>query len=640
MTKKRSLLLVSLLLVFGLVAIAPTAFAQNTVWGASAANENFGGRAQGYAEASGQVDLAQQGTSGTVQSGVEFIIAYTTGSASSSTPNVSVESPGSVTLTCTGNGSSPWPAVASPNNCGTWFGTPYLSTTTVGSFARVPVGSGPVVHIPFITQTIFANAASGNGSTLAVTVRLNNYNSGLWPAGGSVQAVATFYSPSPNSGLTITPNPSFAGTVELVNPDPAFTIGFGVWCGRGAESEEGCSNISQTAYVLLCLGVTDQPTYAKYFTLNVKENFAHAWTTESYEDFEDPGSSAPDTVTNGTQISVVLNNIPTNFGVSTWVGVPCYDVTATSSLYCPGGNLSITTSGSDHYWNPNPGNTGSVIFEYEATSIDAGSPENANISFVIYSKGPITTSALPCITAVAYKQPWGTSTTVNSPPNGYYTYMAYPPPGLPGIPFFNPTAAENAPLAVVCFNNCETNLLFPFILNYGPWDSDIAISNTTLDPLAYLGANPPAGYTVDQALINGSATPQTGPCALFFFSGGTGYPFTLAGALGSGYLTAPIGYGSTWTADLGAAGAIPGLKIGYVWAKCYFSQAYGYAEIIYDFGLAQALDSNYLAITIPSPQWSPRDQDGDGMGENATTPINITRWLAKEISGLYGSGHH
>jgi len=199
------------------------------------------------------------------------------------------------------------------------------------------------------------------------------------------------------------------------------------------------------------------------------------------------------------------------------------------------------------------------------------------------------------------------------------------------IPAFA-VVAENAPLNVVCFNNCETNLLFKFVINYGPWDTDLAISNTTLDPLSYLGNNPPTGYTVDPWLVAGSATPQTGACSLFFFSNG----YLQAGGAVSTFTTGPIIAGSTWTADLQAQGLIPGVRIGYIWAKCYFSQAYGYAEVLYNYGLNNAMESSYDAIIIPAPQWSPRDQNGDGMGEGSTTPINLERDLQKGLSGLYG----
>jgi hypothetical protein len=182
--------------------------------------------------------------------------------------------------------------------------------------------------------------------------------------------------------------------------------------------------------------------------------------------------------------------------------------------------------------------------------------------------------------------------------------------------------AENTPVKVICFNNCQTNLLFPLVLNVGAWDTDIAISNTTRDPLADLGAdaNPP-----NQLLINGSATPQAGVCYMFFYSGGV---------LSSSWITPQINAGQTYADDLAGGSRIPASSTGYLWANCTFSQAYGYAAIDYSFGLNNGILANYLAVTIPDPQWSPRDQNGDGMGENAITPVNITRRLGQLLSGF------
>jgi len=146
-----------------------------------------------------------------------------------------------------------------------------------------------------------------------------------------------------------------------------------------------------------------------------------------------------------------------------------------------------------------------------------------------------------------------------------------------------------------------------------------------MDPLALIGAaeNPP-----NLLLVKGSATPQSGICTFYYFTNGgiaAGSPWNTPG---------PIAPGSTWTADLGAGGYIPATSIGYLWAKCFFSQAYGYAAIDYGFTLSNGILADYLAVVIPDPEWSPRDRNGDGMGENSVTPINLTRRLEKALAGF------
>jgi len=283
---------------------------------------------------------------------------------------------------------------------------------------------------------------------------------------------------------------------------------------------------------------------------------------------------------------------------------PCTEVTA-PGVPCPSGTLDVepySGESSSSYWNSTPGNSGSAAFEYEVDNIDSGTPENVNLSFKFYSKGPIGTQGLPCVTLQVYKQPNDASDTTS-------------------IPRFV-KEAENAPLSVICFNNCQTNLLFPLVLWQGAWDTDMSIANTTRDPLADLGAD---ANPVNQLMINGSATPQAGVCYMFYYAGGI---------LASSWITPQINAGATYADDLAAGNRIPANTTGYLWANCTFSQAYGYAAINYSFSLNNGILADYLAVTIPDPQWSPRDQNGDGMGENAITPLNINRRLAKDFAGF------
>lgn len=600
MTTKR-LFLVSMFLVLGLVAMAPTALAQTT-WAAAAANENNFARAEGMAEAAGVVTLSQAGSSaGSVGAGTEFVIYYTTGATNSSAPNVKIINPGTVTITCSGSNNSPF---ALAGGCGGYFGTPFLTATTT---SRVPVTSGPapVLHIPFTQTVAFGNPVSGDGSLISVTARLDIAASSLYPKGGTVQAIVTAYTPAGvTQSFTITGNPSLAGTIMTVQPEPALGVGFGVTCyGRDSMPCE----TSSTAYVLLCLGVIhNQEQYERYFTVNVAENFTYALTSEAYENTLDSGSSSPGFVTNGTLISVVLSNIPSNFGVSAGTPIPCTEVTA-PGVPCPSGTLDVqlAADSDDHFWNSDPGNSGTATFEYEVDNLDNGLPENVNLPFKFFSSGPLSASGLPCVTLQVFKQP-NDSTDDTS------------------IPRFM-QVAENAPLKVICFNNCQSNLLFPLVLWQGSWDTDIAISNTTMDPLATIGA---AANPVNNLMIKGSATPQSGACSIFYYSGG---------ALAASFVTPTIAAGATYADDLAAGNRIPVNTTGYLWANCPFSQAYGYAAINYGFSLNNGILADYLAVNIPDPQWSPRDMNGDGMGENAVTPLNINRRLLKDFAGFSNS---
>jgi len=608
MTTKRNLLLVSLFLVLGLVAMVPTAVAQ-TQWAAGTANENGFARAEGITEASGLVTLTQSGfQAGTVGSGTEIVVYYTT-STSAGAPNVNIINVGTVTITCYGTGFSPF--VGPPAGCNGYIGAPYLTATLLN---RTPVSEGPVLHIPFY-QTPFGNPATGDGSSISVSARLDVAHSALYPHGGSVQGVVTAYTPAGvTQSFTITGNPSVAGTVMAVAPEPALGLSWGIWCN--SDDSTSCET-SSTAYVLLCLGVIhNSEQYERYFTLNVGENFTYALTSEAYEITLDSGTTSPGTVTNSTLITVVLSNIPNHFGISAGEPIACTEVTATETSYCPSGTLDVEPySGSDtSYWNSTGTNTGTASFEYEVDMVDSGTPENVNLPFKFYSGGPIGTAGLPCITAQIYKQPNDASDSVS-------------------IPRFLKVAENTTPLKVICFDNCVTNLLFPEVLNVGVWDTDIAIANTTMDPLAMIGQN---STPVNKLLIKGSATPQNGSCSFYYYSGsGLAPGVGPTGPLATWSL--PVLAGTTYAESLAAMGRIPAGTTGYLWGFCNFSQAYGYAAINYSFGTDSGILADYIAVNIPDPEWSPRDRNGDGMGENAITPLNVTRDIEKALAGFSGS---
>jgi len=577
MTTKKSLLL-SLFLV---VAMAPVALAQVSF--SVSANENNFARAQGLAEVTGSITLSNEtvgsvGGSGTGNTMTELEVYYTT-SAVGGSPNVNITNLQTVEITCAGAFICPDPS------------TVYLNSQ-IGFSTGVSTVTGTVLHIPVPLATY----TTEHQGTISIVSRLNVAGSSLNPAGGTVQGVVEAFTPvTVSSAFQLSPNPTLAGTVITVQKDPALGLSFGVWC----NSEYMKCQTSSTAYVLLCLGVVhNSKQYERYFTINVKENFTYALTSESYEATLDSGTTAPGLVTNGTLVQVTLNNIPANFGITASdESIPCSEVTAPG---VPCVSLALEISGKDSYWNSSGSNTGSATFYYAVASMDSGSAENVNIPFKFYSNGPIGGAGLPCVTA-----------SISKAPNDVTTY----------IPAFN-SVVEGGPLKVICFDNCVTNLLWPYVLSYGPWDTDIVVANTTMDPLTTIGQN---ANPVNQLLIDGSATPQNGMCYMFFYAGG---------ALASSWVTQTIVPGSVYADDLQGGNRLPVNSQGYLWGFCNFSQAYGYGAISYNFNLDSALFANYLAITIPDPEWSPRDRNGDGMGENAITPINLTRELEKEFAGF------
>jgi len=145
------------------------------------------------------------------------------------------------------------------------------------------------------------------------------------------------------------------------------------------------------------------------------------------------------------------------------------------------------------------------------------------------------------------------------------------------------------PSIFMTVNPCATNLLYPYIVNQGTFDTGVIISNTSKDP--FLTAN------------------QRGSCDLYFYGNtdgglapdmyttpevpaGTFAAFTLSG----GGAVATDGTEDPPIVDNNIA-AFPGFA-GYMIAHCRFQYGHGYA-FISDMG-AQKLAQGYIALVLDS----------------------------------------
>jgi len=107
----------------------------------------------------------------------------------------------------------------------------------------------------------------------------------------------------------------------------------------------------------------------------------------------------------------------------------------------------------------------------------------------------------------------------------------------------------------------ETRLLFPYVTNVTGWDTDIAISNTSLDPFG--------------------TTPQAGTCTLYFYG---------ASAPSSPITTASIAAGTTWATQ--ASLTAPGFN-GYMIADCNFFFAHGVGAVL------KSVDGPSISFSVP-----------------------------------------
>ena len=565
MTKKK-LLLVSLFLVFGLVTMAATSLAQTqwTVGAAARAN----GRSEGLTEATGVVSLNNY-TSGTVIAGSYFTITY-------SAPVV----PGTAFVQCSGSSTSPF------------FGT---QPSCVG-FLAITYPTATTVRLTWIpTATVFSAALN---SSINLTVRVDA--TGVSCASGVNEYVAA-QGGSTTFGMSITPiQPSFPSTILSMGVnkagtcDPALSLTLGTEKGK---LETG------PAYALTCIGAKELGPFDNDFTLNVDEEFPYALTSESYEMALNPGYADPGYVTNGTSVDITLYNVPQNVGIKETDIKPCSTLWTGNPLSCPGGTLDIEADDAQPVCTDDAGSsppTQTCNFTFETTMVDAGTAESVDIKFKFWSKGPVPPGSL-CITANLAKDPTTPATAV---------------------PLFKAEMELKTPLSVVCFADCKTVLLYPYLVDDFGYGSGIAVSNTTMDP-----------FVGDPVYGKGSAVPQSGPCTFYLYGTPPGATYPSA-PLTATFTSPTIGTGQTYAFDMSAK--LMGGVAGYVIGVCDFQNAHGYALITFHLMGTDGIAANYLADVLPNPALYHRTPAGDMLGETAIAPYEIPRELERLLN--FGGG--
>jgi hypothetical protein len=233
----------------------------------------------------------------------------------------------------------------------------------------------------------------------------------------------------------------------------------------------------------------------------------------------------------------------------------------------------------------------------------------ANTSIISFTAASLaTTDTLEVDYTVIPNPTLGTGAAVTTPGTITVTATLFPigdgvdntnatAAGLPrqdqGYPTF--AQADLGPVTVVNIVPSSTTLLLPYALVLPPYDTGLAVANTTADPFSSTG---------------GGATPSAGTVTVNFFptasTGGAGTPFSLTtsstvrpgGGLSSdGTLAA----GATWTvllSQLLTAAGQTGNFVGYAFIQANFLNAHGTATIS-DFR-TYSLAANVLVLPPPS----------------------------------------
>jgi hypothetical protein len=171
------------------------------------------------------------------------------------------------------------------------------------------------------------------------------------------------------------------------------------------------------------------------------------------------------------------------------------------------------------------------------------------------------------------------------------------------VPRYAQNLQPTTALTVVLIVPATTNLLVPFAVAGGGFDTGVAVSNTTADP-----------YTV----AGGGATPSNGTITYTFFpNGGSSFAFTTGaagtptgnGGLTSGSLNAGNTYSVLLSELLKAAGKGPAFS-GYIFITTNFTNAHGVAFAVSNFD--GKFTSYSPMLVLPPPAGFSRNNPAGG----------------------------
>jgi len=409
---------------------------------------------------------------------------------------------------------------------------------------------------------------SSSGSFRVVGVRINaNGLSGAQTVTASLNtSVNNYLLGSPSTGTIInTLNPGIASLAVGLAPGNS-SIQTNTGFGSGTATIFTNRNVARSAGAFI-----------------LTEGCSSCWRTVTQA-----GNNGASIVDNSTQIRLTFNNVPAGVTLTLPGAIQIGSASSNSSLAGTIGNTSITNAANTAIISL----TGTSLSNVETMEIDY--TVSTNTTAAVTTPGTIT------VTATMYPIGTGfdTTSTANGPGGITLTNV---PSEANGFPSF--TDLEVGPITVVNIVPANTTLLMPYAITLAPFDTGLAIANTTADPFG-------AG--------SGGATPASGTIQLNFYpttATGAGTAFTLTtsstvrpgvGLSSDGTLAA----GATWTvllSQLLTAAGQTGTFTGYVFIQANFLEAHGTATIS-DFK-TYSLTANVLVL--PPPATSPR---GSGAG--------------------------
>jgi hypothetical protein len=363
----------------------------------------------------------------------------------------------------------------------------------------------------------------------AADIPVNNQSGSFRIVGPRIDANGLTAPVNATASLTSTAN-------NFILSTPSFTVINALGAGIATVAQGGLTSGSDlgTATIFTNRNVSDATA-----SILITEGFDFAWRSEAQNEIDSPGAAG----VGATQIRLTVTGLATG-------------ITATVSAQTSGtGTLAVTGGGTV------TATANTTTFTIANSNPAAAETLQVNFSF----SAPTSTPTVGAITVTATMAPIGVAHTAND-------VLSTDP-----VPRF--AAAEVGPVTVATVAAAATNLLVPFAVRDGGFDTGIALANTSADPFGTAG---------------GGAVATAGAVVLNFFpraaTGGAGTSFVLTtsptvrpgvGLSADGTLAA----GATWTvllSELLTAAGQTGAFTGYIFIRADFLGAHG-APFVSDF---------------------------------------------------------
>jgi hypothetical protein len=293
------------------------------------------------------------------------------------------------------------------------------------------------------------------------------------------------------------------------------------------------------------------------------EGFASAWRTTTQTSSFNVMTGAND---NGTQIRLTVNGIPKGMTVGVSSVVP-------SSLGVALSSAALTSASTT---------SNQTTITFTKTSLTTA--EAFGLTFTL-SGVPGATLSAGSITASITMAPIGTGLDANGAPTEAGGYPSF-------------VEADLGPVTIGTIAVANTTLLVPYAVVTGPYDTGIAIANTTADPFGVIGG----GATATNGALSFTLMPSNATRT------GAGTPITVTTSstklFGQGLdSTGALDAGAVWTGNVGAD-ILPAAGVsaasgffGYIWIQANFLDAHGVSFVYNGAGFTSASP----VLVLPPP---------------------------------------